>query len=94
MNKNDAPSLITTLLNGYQWVALLLLAIVGRAAKELYGVVITKQFETLKAEMKEERDEQRKQIESLRTQNEVLLQVVSDMRVEIAKLSTKLERDK
>lgn len=91
MNKHDTPTLISTLLNGYQWAAVALLAILGWAGKELYGVVITKQFDQLKKEMQQERDEQRRQIESLRAQNEVLLQMVSDMRVEMARLSTKLE---
>lgn len=91
--KPDTPDLLTTLLSGYQWIGLLLLGALTWAGKQLYEVVITKQFEKLKEEMKEERDEQRKQIESLRTQNEILLQIVSDMRVEIAKLSTKMEKN-
>ena len=92
MNKHE-PTLITTLLNSYQWASLFLLATLAWAGKELYGVVITKKFEELKQDMHEERLDQRKNIELLRVQNEALLQLMSDMRVEIAKLSTKMERD-
>jgi len=67
-----------------------LLGILAWAGKELYGVVITRQFDALRAEMAEDRDEYRKQCDILRDQNTMLLQMISDMRVEIATIGAKM----
>ena len=67
-----------------------MLGILAWAGKELYGVVITRQFDALRAEMAEDRDEYRKQCDILRDQNTMLLQMISDMRVEIATIGAKM----
>jgi len=88
--KTQSYTFLSQMVNGYQWIALFLLGILAWAGKELYGVVITRQFDALRAEMAEDRDEYRKQCDILRDQNTMLLQMISDMRVEIATIGAKM----
>lgn len=95
IDKHTPGDIQSIIINGYFWAIMMLIGILGWALKTIYNSVITNKFNEfevrlkdmnsdLKRQIDETRRETRDEINAVRTQNEQMLAIMYDMRVDVA----------